>query len=134
ALFPRKLRRASVYAAGTPMTSASSTTANTTSTVTHSTESSWNSFHAAVYQLVVQPSGNHVPSQRLAKELVATAAIIKATLTTNSVIVPRSRPRHARSSQARPPGFIPCLPRQARDKRDFVVRAPPRQSTTARSP
>ena len=41
------------------------TTANTTSTVTISTSPSWNSFHAAVYHVVVQPSGSQVPSQRL---------------------------------------------------------------------
>ena len=50
---PTKLRRASVYAAGTPTRSARNTTAKTTSIVTHSTSPSWNSFHAAVYQLVV---------------------------------------------------------------------------------
>src|SRR5437773_934985 len=99
-LLPGKSRRASVYAAGTPITSARKTTAKTTSTVTHSIESSWNSFQAAVYHVVVQPSGSHVPSQRLAKELVATAAIIRPMLTTKSVIRPSSRPRQARSNHA----------------------------------
>ena len=79
-------------------TNASSTTENTTCTVTQSTESSWNSFHAAVYHVVVHPSGNQVPSQRLANELVATAAIISAMLMTKSVIRPSSRPRHTRSN------------------------------------
>ena len=97
---PGNSRLASVYAAGTPMSSASATTANTTSTVTQSTESSWNSFQAATYQAVVQPSGSQVPSQRLANELVATAAIMNAMLTTNSVIRPSRSPRHARSNQA----------------------------------
>ena len=102
---PTKLRRASVYAAGTPISSESRTTARTTSTVTMSTEPSWNSFHAEVYQLVVQPSGNQVPSQRLAKELVATEATISPTLTTNSVMMPSSSPRHTRSNHGftRPP-------------------------------
>src|SRR6185295_18638771 len=100
ARLPRNSRRASVYAAGTPIRRASRTTASTTWTVTHSTESSWNSFQAAVYHCVVQPSGSHVPSQRRASELVATAAIIKPMLTTNSVIRPSSKPRHARSTSA----------------------------------
>jgi hypothetical protein len=39
-----------------------------------------------VYHVVVQPSGSHVPSQRRANELVATAAIMSPMLTTNSVI------------------------------------------------
>src|ERR1700674_4823205 len=82
------------------MRSASATTANTTSTVTQSTESSWNSFQAPTYQAVVQPPGSQVPSQRLANELVATAAIMNAMLTTNKVIRPSSSPRHARSNHA----------------------------------
>src|SRR5450432_1811404 len=116
---PMKLRLASVYAAGTPMSSARATTANTTCTVTISTEPSWNSFHAAVYHVVVQPSGRKVPSQRLANELVATAAIIKATLTMNRVIVPMSNPRHARSNQGL---FTLFLPRQDRDRTNCAAR------------
>src|SRR5262245_36536313 len=76
------------------------TTANTTSTVTIRTSKSWNSFHAAVYHEVVQPSGSQVPSQRRANELVATAAIMRPMLTTNSVIRPSKNPFHARSAQA----------------------------------
>src|SRR5450759_2504066 len=53
-----------------------------------------------MYQDVVHPSGSHVPSQRLANELVATAAIMNAMLTTNSVIRPSSSPRQARSNHA----------------------------------
>ena len=41
-----------------------------------STSPSWNSSQAERYQLVVQPSGSHVPSQRVANELVTTAAMI----------------------------------------------------------
>src|SRR5437762_6220337 len=96
---PTKLRRASVYAAGTPTSSARNTTAKTTSIVTHSTSPSWNSFHAAVYQFVVQPSGSQVPSQRRANELVATDAIISPMLTTNSVIRPQRSPVQTRSDQ-----------------------------------
>ncbi len=77
---------------------------------------SWNSRHASVYQVVVQPSGSQVPSQRRANELVATAAMIRPMLTTNSVIVPSSSPRQARSNHE-PAVFIgfavapisPCL-------------------------
>src|SRR5678815_2029352 len=67
--------------------------------VTSSTSKSWNSFHAAVYHDVVHPSGSHVPSQRLAKELVATAAIMRPMLTTKIVINPSRKPRQALSSQ-----------------------------------
>src|SRR5881628_1684449 len=98
------------------MTSDSRTTASTTCTVTHSTESSWNSFHAEMYQVVVHPSGSHVPSHRLANELVVTAAIISAILTTNSVIKPHSRARHTRSTQAPPLRVIPCLQRPDHDR------------------
>jgi hypothetical protein len=75
--------------------------------VTISTLSSWNSFHAETYQLVVQPSGSHVPSQRRANELVATAAIISAMFTTNSVMRPSSTARQARSARL-VSSFIPC--------------------------
>ncbi len=96
---PTKSRRASVYAAGTPMSSARNTTANTTSTVTISTEPSWNSFHAAVYHVVVQPSGSHVPSQRRANELVTTAAIMSPMLIDEQ--------RHRAQQQAAPDAVEP---------------------------
>ena len=75
--------------------------------MTQSTESSWNSFHAAVYQVVVQPSGSHVPSQRRANELVATAAIIRPMLTTNTIIRPHRKPLQAVSSQRL--SIAPCV-------------------------
>ena len=50
--------------------------------VTISTSSSWNSFQAAAYQRVVKPAGSQVPSQRVAKELTTTVAIIARRLTT----------------------------------------------------
>src|SRR5688572_1923560 len=46
------------------------------------TSSSWNSLQAALYQRVVQPLGSQVPSQRVAKELVTTAAIMPNRLRT----------------------------------------------------
>ena len=50
---PMNSRRASVYAAGTPISTDRNTTANTTCTVTHSTEPSWNSFQASAYHWTV---------------------------------------------------------------------------------
>ncbi len=127
ARLPGKLRRASVYAAGTPISSARNTTAKTTCSVTQSIESSWNSFHAAVYQLVVQPSGSQVPSQRRANELVATAAIMSPMLTTNSVMRPSSRPRQARSNQVCSVSLNLCPRRPARGRRRCAAPAPPRR-------
>src|SRR5687767_12910572 len=59
-----------------------STTRNTIWNVTDSTSPSWNSFHAEVYQRVVQPCGSQLRSQRVAKEFVTTVAIIAKRLRT----------------------------------------------------
>src|SRR5450830_685100 len=96
---PRKLRRANVYAAGTPIRIDSTTTDSTTCIVTSSTSPSWNSCQAAEYHSSVQPLGSQVPSQRLATELVATEAIIRPTLIRKKVIRPTTSPLQARLAQ-----------------------------------
>src|SRR4051794_40488787 len=58
------------------------TTAAVTWNVTTRTSQSWNSLQAEEYQRVVKPTGSHVPSQRVAKELVTTVAIIANRLMT----------------------------------------------------
>src|ERR1700746_1750245 len=82
----RKFRRAKAYAAGTPSRSEIATTAKTTSIVTIRTLSSWNSFQAVEYHRNVNPLGNHVPSQVVAKEFTSTAAITARTLRTKKPI------------------------------------------------
>src|SRR3954466_11787999 len=52
--------------------------------------SSWNSSQAARYQRVVQPAGNQVPSQRVAKELVTTVAIMARRLRTKKPVTPQT--------------------------------------------
>src|SRR3954447_4430669 len=59
--------------------------------------SSWNSFHAAKYQRVVQPAGNHVPSQRVANELVTTVAIMPNRLITKKPTNTHTAVRHSRA-------------------------------------
>src|SRR5438477_4324642 len=127
---PMKFRRASVYAAGTPTRRANNTTSKTTSIVTKSTSPSWNSFHAAVYQFVVHPSGSQVPSQRRANELVATDAIINAMLMTKSVIRPHNKPPHACASHLREveSTLTPCRRRRDRDRTYCGEPEPPRRS------
>jgi hypothetical protein len=82
--FPGKSRRASAYAAGTPMSPENATTRKTTWKVTVSTSPSWNSSQAEVYHRVVHPTGSQVPSQRVANELVTTVAIIANRLSTKN--------------------------------------------------
>src|SRR3954453_15131775 len=94
---PGNSRRASAYAAGTPSRPDNATTANTTWNVTIRMSSSWNSFHAARYQRVVQPAGNHVPSQRVANELVTTVAIMPNRLITKKPTNTQTAVRHSRA-------------------------------------
>src|SRR3546814_10698240 len=82
ACLPRKSRRASAYAAGTSRIAENSTTRNTAWNVTVSTDPSWNSLQDELYHRVVSPAGSQVPSQRVAKELVTTLAIIASRLRT----------------------------------------------------
>src|ERR1700761_8637847 len=91
---PRNCTRASAYAAGTPSTTDNTTTAPTTSTVTHNTLANWKSLHACAYQCSVKPCGNKVPNQRVATELTATVAISNTTLTRKNTTAPHTSTFH----------------------------------------
>src|SRR4029077_16442787 len=67
-------------------------TVKTTSTVTISTLSSWNSVQAELYHRGVKPAGNQVPSKRVANELTPTAAIRATTLKKKKPIASHTSP------------------------------------------
>src|SRR5690606_22707100 len=80
------------------------TTAKTISKVTMITGVNWNSRHASKYQLVVQPTGSQVPSQRVATELTITAAMTPRRLSRNSATTDQMAKRQRR--EARPASRI----------------------------
>src|ERR1035437_7500636 len=77
---PGKLRRASAYAAGTPMRADTTTTVIATWAVTVSTSDRLNSAQASPYQWVVKPSGIQDPNHVVANDERTTVEIRPARL------------------------------------------------------
>src|SRR5882757_5346039 len=69
---PGNVRRASTYAAGTPISTEITTTSSEIRRVTLTTLNSPNSCQAALYQLAVKPSGSQVPNHLVPNELTST--------------------------------------------------------------
>src|ERR1035437_6145008 len=122
--FPGKLRRASAYAAGTPMSADTTTTVIATWTVTVSTSDRLNSAHASPYQWVVKPSGTQDPNHVVANDERTTVEISPARLTKKKATRPQTtqppmldgRKRRFRVGSAIVAGGViaaglsPCLP------------------------
>src|SRR5882757_10525534 len=69
---PGNVRRASTYAAGTPISTEITTTSSEIRRVTPTTLNSPNSCQAALYQLAGKPSGSQVPNHLVPNELTST--------------------------------------------------------------
>src|ERR1035437_5852726 len=87
---PGKLRRASAYAAGTPMRADTTTTVIATWAVTVSTSVRLNSAQASPYQWVVKPSGTQDPNHVVANESRMTVEMSAARLTKKKTTRPQT--------------------------------------------
>src|ERR671918_2781902 len=111
---PGKLRRASTYDAGTPITTEISTTSSDTCSVTITTSSRPKLRHASAYQFVVNPSGSQVPNQRVPNELTSTDPTTPARLIRKNATAPQTSHAPGLATIRRLPGsratISPCPP------------------------